>query len=38
MRITGAAILATNLIGIFLNYSAFGSEQYDIRGLMVGCD
>ena len=33
-----AAILATNLIGIFMNYGAFRSEQYDIRAPMVGCD
>lgn len=32
------AILFTNLIGIFLNYGAFRSEQYDIRAPMVGCD
>ena len=33
-----AAILATNLIGIFWNYGAFRSEQYDIRAPMVACD
>ena len=33
-----AAILATNLIGIFMNYGAFRSEQYDIRAPMVECD
>ena len=33
-----AAILAINLIGIFMDYGAFRSEQYDIRAPMVGRD
>ena len=31
-------VSATNLIGIFMNYDAFRSEQYDIDAPMVGCD
>jgi hypothetical protein len=32
------AILVLNLTGIFLNYGAFRSAQYDIRADMAGCN